>query len=166
MGHGRCTCAVEMADHLRTQGMELDVDLQARIENVSVSGTQLMVTGLAWHRAGEVESVQVRIDDGPWSEAVYQQDDVQGLGWFNISATFDVSDLEPGNHTLEVRSLDASGASSIPSLTTFNGGGGGIARSGGAGAMLGQLTVLVSVLALTALLALGARIDPPSMLDD
>ena len=158
--------AVEMADHLRTQGMELDVDLQARIENVSFSGTQLMVTGLAWHRAGEVESVQVRIDDGPWSEAVYQQDDVQGLGWFNISATFDVSDLEPGNHTLEVRSLDASGASSIPSLTTFNGGGGGIAASGGAGATLGQLTVLVSVLALTALLALGARIDPPSMLDD
>ena len=68
----------------------------------------MRVTGAAWN-GGEtpIKSVELRIDDGPWTRAHLGE----GLGtrhaW--VFWSFDWPDAQPGEHTLVSRAIDARG---------------------------------------------------------
>ena len=63
------------------------------------------VGGVAWCQHTGIEAVEVSVDDGPWERAVLgyvPSDDT----WVQWAATIDV---EPGDHVLAVRAVDAHG---------------------------------------------------------
>jgi hypothetical protein len=80
---------------------KIDVDLQCFIMNMSYSITPryIGISGIAWSKDGEVESVEVRIDGGEWVEA---HDSGNG-SWSKWTYLVDMKDLSKGNHTFEAR---------------------------------------------------------------
>ena len=48
---------------------EIDVNLQCFIMNITNTSSRIIdISGIAWSKNGEVESVEIRIDDGEWVE--------------------------------------------------------------------------------------------------
>lgn len=83
----------------------IDVNLQNFVLNITVTENgDIEVSGIAWARFGEVEEVQVRIDDGEWKT-------VQPIGkgsnntWSEWSYTFSSEGLEVRNHTIQARAI-------------------------------------------------------------
>ncbi len=82
---------------------EIDANLQCFIMNISYSITPdyACITGIAWSKDGEVESIEVRIDDGEWVQATDQ-----GNGtWSEWSYCIDVFQYSKGNHTVQARAM-------------------------------------------------------------
>lgn len=71
----------------------------------SVAAGVVTVAGVAWAPGTGVEAVEIRVDEGPWREAVLS-DDVTDDAWrvwrFDWEAT-------PGKHVVQVRATDKSG---------------------------------------------------------
>jgi DMSO/TMAO reductase YedYZ molybdopterin-dependent catalytic subunit len=85
------------------------VKLSSRIDVPSSGGEVLAaggrVGGMAWSQHTGISAVEISVDDGPWQPA-----DIGGVPstdtWVQWAATIDV---EPGDHTLAVRAIDADG---------------------------------------------------------
>ena len=77
-------------------------------------GTQVeglyMVRGIAIDSDGSIETVEVRLDDGPW---------VQVNGTTSWSREWDFTDVSEGNHTLYARSYDGTNYSEEVSVTVI-----------------------------------------------
>lgn len=71
-------------------------DVTAPLSGVTIAGTY-NVTGTANDTDGEVERVEVRIDDGPW---------IQANGTTTWIHEWDTIDVPEGGHTIHVRSYD------------------------------------------------------------
>ena len=126
------------------------------------------VRGEAWGQAGSIASVEVRVDGGSWMQATYETVD-GGLGAlerFAWAFAIDVGQLSKGNHTLEVRGLNEDGAPSLPVFVTFAGTGDASDGAGGLSEEALMALLGVVVLMILAVLAFGARIDPPLSLDE
>jgi hypothetical protein len=81
---------------------EIDVNLQCFIMNISdASRTPVYVSGIAWSKGGEVESVEVRVGDGEWREAT---DESNGT-WAKWTFKIDSEEMEKGNLTIEARAV-------------------------------------------------------------
>lgn len=70
-----------------------------------VSAGTVAVAGVAWAQHTGIESVEVRVDDGPWREATLA-DAISIDTWRQWYYEWDA---EPGAHILQVRAVDASG---------------------------------------------------------
>lgn len=82
---------------------EIDVNLQCFIMNVTNTSSKLIdISGIAWSKDGEVEYVEIRIDDGEWKKA---KDESNGT-WSKWTYRIDLSKLKKGNHTFEARAVD------------------------------------------------------------
>lgn len=80
----------------------------ARIVRVREGGGWLYrISGPAWGGQVPIESVEVRIDDGPWQRASFGQEQSR-YAWRLWSLA--VKDLAPGPHTIVSRAADADGA--------------------------------------------------------
>jgi hypothetical protein len=119
----------------RTRAGDIDIDLQAFVTNITQKEGVVKARGLAWHRTGEIERAEARIDGGGWTRL--HPDKAAPFGnW-----TLELPALAPGNHTLYVRSLGG-GKESLTTAFEFNTTGaartgpyglaGGIAWAGGA----------------------------------
>jgi subtilisin family serine protease len=97
----------------RTDASKTDTDLQAFATEVVVKGGSARAKGLAWHRTGEVERVEYRIDRGQWTRVAPDKGGQFG-NW-----TAELPPLPPGNHTIYVRSL-AGGKESLAPAFGFN----------------------------------------------
>lgn len=86
------------------------VKTQSRIDvpgdGDTVQAGQVAVAGVAWAQHTGVEKVEVRVDDGPWEEARLGADPSTDT-WRQWVHTWDAT---PGDHQVQVRATDASGA--------------------------------------------------------
>jgi subtilisin family serine protease len=81
---------------------EIDVNLQCFIMNITdASRAPVYVSGIAWSKGGEVESVEVRVGDGEWKEA---EDESNGT-WATWTFKIDPGEMEKGNLTIEARAV-------------------------------------------------------------
>ena len=103
--------ACRMVQRIQDMGA-VDVGLQGFVENVSSTGPgKARVSLLAWNRYGDIDRVEVRVDNGSWSSARSLK---TRYGW-----ACDISGLGAGNHTLYTRSL-AGNMTSLVSSFIFN----------------------------------------------
>src|SRR5699024_1805791 len=72
----------------------------------TVSAGDLRAGGTAWAQRSGIERVEVRLDDGDWTEATLAEE-VTIDTWRQWRADF--SEVEPGSHTLTVRATDRDG---------------------------------------------------------
>jgi subtilisin family serine protease len=83
----------------------VDVNLQNFVVNITVTDDgKIVVSGIAWNRFGEVDEVQVRIDEGEWktAQALGQGDNAT---WSEWSYTFSGGGLDIKNHTIQTRAI-------------------------------------------------------------
>lgn len=81
---------------------EIDVNLQCFIMNVTYDSHGVsVISGIAWSKNGQVESVEVRIDGGDWKEAT----DKSNGTWSKWIYDIEQEGLSKGNHTIEVRAV-------------------------------------------------------------
>ncbi|MGW9405571.1 molybdopterin-dependent oxidoreductase [Arthrobacter sp. NPDC055585] len=85
------------------------VKLSSRIDTPSrgadLAAGKTTVAGVAWAQHTGISAVQVRVDDGGWQDARLAAG-ISADTWRQFSADVD---LPPGDHTLTVRAVDASG---------------------------------------------------------
>ena len=85
------------------------IKTQSRIDSprgfASVPAGRVTVAGIAWSQPTGISRVEVRMDGGPWHEAVLATE-VSGDTWRMWRADFEVG---PGNHTVQSRATDANG---------------------------------------------------------
>ncbi len=85
------------------------VKLSSRIDTPRQSGTvsagTVVVAGVAWSQHVGISRVQVRVDDGPWSDAELA-DALSADTWRQWLYRWDA---RQGRHTLTVRATDANG---------------------------------------------------------
>jgi DMSO/TMAO reductase YedYZ molybdopterin-dependent catalytic subunit len=123
------------------------IKTESRIDVPSAGGTvkagRTAVAGVAWAQHKGIEAVEVRVDNGPWNEAMLAA--VPNLDtWRQWTWDWDAT---PGNHTIEARATDKTGYTQT-SLQAPP------APNGASGYPMNQVTV-------TALPA-SARSPPPS----
>jgi DMSO/TMAO reductase YedYZ molybdopterin-dependent catalytic subunit/uncharacterized membrane protein YeaQ/YmgE (transglycosylase-associated protein family) len=66
------------------------------------------VAGIAWAQQRGIAKVEVRVDEGEWQEARLAPD-VTIDSWRQWVYEWDTTDVEPGEHRLQVRATDATG---------------------------------------------------------
>jgi DMSO/TMAO reductase YedYZ molybdopterin-dependent catalytic subunit len=99
------------------------VKTQSRIDvprgDATVTAGRVVVAGTAWAQHRGVSRVEVRADDAPWQQADLAAD--VSIDTWRMWRT--VLTLAPGQHTLQVRATDATGATqpATPSLTIPDG---------------------------------------------
>ncbi len=81
------------------------IDVPARGEGVS--GT-VPIAGIAWAQRRGVAKVEVRVDDGAWQEASLATD-VTIDSWRQWRYDWDTSEVDPGEHRIQVRATDTTG---------------------------------------------------------
>jgi hypothetical protein len=80
---------------------EIDINLQAYIMNITEGDGDYLVEGIAWHRAGVLDWVEISIDNGTWKKATDQANDT----WAKWTYTISKNGLSLGNHTVKVRAV-------------------------------------------------------------
>jgi serine protease AprX len=81
---------------------EIDVNLQCFIMDIGNSSSRFVdISGISWSKNGEVEVVEIRIDDGEWVEA----QDMSNGTWSKWTYRVDQAKLGKGNHTFEARAV-------------------------------------------------------------
>ena len=73
--------------------------------NASVGPGPVVVAGVAWAQHRGIRGVEVRVDDGPWSEATLAREDSVDT-WRQWMWTWQAT---PGDHVLHVRATDGNG---------------------------------------------------------
>jgi len=86
-------------------------DVTAPLSGVTIAGTY-NVTGTAKDTDGEVERVEVRIDDGPW---------IPANGTTTWIHEWDTTDVPEGGHTIHARSYDGEDYSDVATVSVFVG---------------------------------------------
>ncbi|MEE9152010.1 MAG: S8 family serine peptidase, partial [Thermoplasmata archaeon] len=95
--------AVKVAEGIKDVE-EIDANLQCFIMNISDPSSRFIdISGIAWSKNGEVESVEIRIDDGEWVETK----DISNGTWAKWTYRVDLAELGKGNHTFEVRAVNS-----------------------------------------------------------
>jgi serine protease AprX len=80
----------------------IDVNLQCFIMEVSNTSSRYVdISGIAWSQNGEVEVVEIRVDNGDWKEA----EDMSNGTWSKWTFRLDQAKLGKGNHTFEARAV-------------------------------------------------------------
>ncbi len=72
----------------------------------SVAGDGLAIGGVAWAVHRGVSKVQIRVDEGEWSDC--EMGTVPSADTW-VQWVYSLQDAEPGDHTIEVRAFDGSG---------------------------------------------------------
>jgi hypothetical protein len=143
--------AVEMALHLNYSNVnisEINLTLQNHLLNVSNEGGIITITGHSWSQTSEVEMVEFRIGNGTWNEVTYEiplEELDAGLP-FNWTVVLDLSKVEAGNQTVDIRALGEDGTHSLPVTLTIVGTSTGVDIGGGNQLMfIAALALLVIV---------------------
>jgi DMSO/TMAO reductase YedYZ molybdopterin-dependent catalytic subunit len=94
----------------RGWAQQAPIKTQSRIDApkplARVRAGRIAVGGVAWAQHRGISKVEVRVDDGPWQQAQLASE--QSIDtWRQWRWTWDAT---PGNHQLEVRATDATGA--------------------------------------------------------
>jgi DMSO/TMAO reductase YedYZ molybdopterin-dependent catalytic subunit len=81
----------------------------ARITRMPTTGGKvpLKVLGAAWDDGTGIAKVEVKLDDGPWRDAVLAKEPRSKFSWTFFS--IDLGPLAPGKHTLVSRAIDVKG---------------------------------------------------------
>ena len=81
--------------------------LKSYIARVTRAGSRHRIFGVILHDGTPIQSVEVKVDDGPWQPATLDSATSETYSWkfFN----FDWSDATPGEHTITSRAADTSG---------------------------------------------------------
>ena len=81
--------------------------LKSYIARVTKMGNQHKVFGVIMHDGTPIQSVEVRIDDGPWQAATLDPSTREKYSWKFFS--YDWMGATPGEHTVTSRATDTSG---------------------------------------------------------
>ena len=81
--------------------------LKSYIARVTKMGNQHKVFGVIMHDGTPIESVEVRVDDGPWQPATLDPTMSEKYSWKFF--TYDWAGATPGEHTVTSRATDAKG---------------------------------------------------------
>ena len=160
--------AVEMAFFLKEEGLTGQIDVSSQVHIISAAlneSTGLFeVRGLAWGQNEAIASVEARIDGGAWFETAYASSEGQlaALERFEWTLALDPAQMASGNHTIEVRGLNAQGSPSLSVFTVVMGTGADLDGASGAGLSFGLAGLVV---AFVVLMFLFGRIDPPQRLE-
>ncbi len=161
--------AVWTAQYLNMSGIstsDMNLDLQVHIENISSEGTLNTYTGQAWSRGDVMEIIQYSTDGGEtWTEVMYES--VEGpmstYESFQFQFTVDLDSLPEGYNMIIVRAIDESGASSMVSWDSVEGGGN--LDSQGSVDSIGRImfigVVALAILVFGAFVAIQQRDDTP-----
>jgi len=76
------------------------------ISRVTKSGNRHMIYGFVLNDGSPLKSIEVKIDEGPWSAATLDKTNTQ-YGWKMFSSVWE--NATPGEHTLVSRATDANG---------------------------------------------------------
>jgi len=113
--------AVKLAEELDDPAA-VDVDLQCHILNVTDNSVnpkagKANFQGLAWTRigadVGEVDHIEVRIDDETGWKRVGKIEGAAAGEYINWAFSVDMHGMEKGNHTLHARAISADGKESL-----------------------------------------------------
>ena len=158
--------AVKLSQYINQSGLNgaLDVYTQVHISNSSINQTTGLheLTGETWGQMGSVSSVEYRINDGSWSNAAYQlEGEVTALQRIYWTIALDLTKIDKGNQTIEIRALNSEGNQSLPILTQVEGT--GSSSSSSMSWTVGEYAVLASGMLLLCLIGLIfiARTEPP-----
>jgi DMSO/TMAO reductase YedYZ molybdopterin-dependent catalytic subunit len=83
------------------------MQLKSIIARVTRRGSLHTVLGFALNDGTPIESVEVRVDDGPWRPAAMERATASTYSWKLF--TWDWQGAAPGEHTLVSRAIDANG---------------------------------------------------------
>ncbi|HSH33216.1 MAG TPA: molybdopterin-dependent oxidoreductase [Actinomycetota bacterium] len=89
------------------------IDTPKSFAKVAANGA--VVAGVAWAQHVGIERVEVRVDEGPWREAELAAQDTIDT-WRQWRFAWD--DATPGNHSLQVRAIDAGGSTQTAERVT------------------------------------------------
>lgn len=93
--------AVKVAESIEDVS-EVDVNLQCFIMNITDPSSQIIdISGIAWSKNGEVDTVEIRIDGENWVKAK----DTSNGTWSKWTYRIDSTKLTKGNHTVEARAV-------------------------------------------------------------
>jgi subtilisin family serine protease len=93
--------AVKVAESIEDVD-EIDTKLQCFIMDISNSSSKYIdISGIAWSKGGEVEGVEIRIDNGSWKMV----EDMGNGTWSKWTYRIEASKLGKGNHTIEARAI-------------------------------------------------------------
>ena len=81
--------------------------LKSYIARVTRIGNQHRVFGVIMHDGTPIESVEVKVDDGPWQSATLDSSMTDQYSWKFF--TYDWNGATPGEHTVTSRATDANG---------------------------------------------------------
>ena len=159
--------AVEMSFLLLEQGTtgSIDVSAQAHVENVSQTSSLVTLTGQAWAQGAPLIAVEYRVNGGEWRSASFDANlgDLASLERLSWTVALNPSTFGSGDHEVEIRALTEDGVS-LSSFATFTGSAAGAEATGGT-----SLVTVASVLlamAMTVVVVLKSRTDPPLRLAD
>ena len=159
--------AVEMSFLLLEQGTtgSIDVSAQAHVDNVSQTPSLVTLTGQAWAQGAPLIAVEYRVNGGEWRSASFEANlgDLASLDRLTWTVALDPSAFGSGDHEVELRALTEDGVS-LSSFATFTGSAAGSDTAGGT-----SLVTVASVLlamAMTVVVVLKSRTDPPLRLAD
>lgn len=79
---------------------------------VSVKPGVVPVAGVAWAQHRGISGVQVRVDDGPWMDAMLSPS-ASADTWVQWVYRWDTAGVPPGSHRLTCRAIDGTGAVQI-----------------------------------------------------
>ncbi len=157
--------ATKMAFLLKEQNLTgaVDVFTQIHITNSSVNERNglYVIEGMAWSQASVVSAVEYRVGDGAWQSAAFNETSEQlaALERFTWSIGLDLTSLENGNQTIEIRGLNDAGVQSLPVSVTVMGSGDTSSMSEGFNLALSLGGVVVIFMLLATLL--NTRIQSP-----
>ena len=83
------------------------MQLKSFVARVTFDGSRHRVLGVILHDGTPIESVEVRVDDGPWQRATLDPATRQKYSWKLFTWTW--SGATPGEHTIVSRVTDATG---------------------------------------------------------
>ena len=81
--------------------------LKSYVARVTRIGNQHRVFGVIMHDGTPIESVEVKVDDGPWQPATLDSSMTDQYSWKFF--TYDWNGATPGEHTVTSRATDANG---------------------------------------------------------
>jgi len=157
--------ATKMAFLLQEQNLTgaVDVFTQIHITNSSTNESNglYVIEGMAWSQASVVSAVEYRVGNGAWQSAAFDETSGQlaALERFTWSIALDLTSLENGNQTIEIRGLNDAGVQSLPVSVTVMGSGDTSSMSEGFNLALSLGGVVVIFMLLATLL--NTRIQSP-----
>jgi len=107
MGRDYVTIREEERDG-KSQWVETSVgrwNLKSAPARITKAGSDYQVVGVAW--GGQIEGVEVKIDDGEWQPAILDRTESAEYAWTPWS--YDWPDATPGQHAVTSRAIDAQG---------------------------------------------------------